>query len=186
MSLEQARHVGEETSRISALSPGMSLASPEAAAANISKLSDIVERLSVLTPDKTPEAIAAAMEKTLQGSPRGLRAVGIDPKDLAVIAGVRDKALQSDQQLLLKTLDTYARQRVPDATLRERGNLPSIQIQKIRDDFATAMEKIGDAGLFDKVAAKLRSTGRTLVRLRSKSRMGGACGGHQQKRRGDF
>jgi hypothetical protein len=112
MTLEQARRVTEELSKVGALSGAFSQGSSSEVAQRISGYTTTVGNLQSLVPWQTPDKIAHSIGTALEGNSLGrLRmTVGVNPDDLARLAGTNQKDLASDPAALMDALGKYAAQ----------------------------------------------------------------------------
>lgn len=164
LTLAEMRQTGLAATRIASLSPQLGLMDSPGAAKYISGIGDMMARLQTLNPERTPELVERSVQQFLEGSPKALRTIGIDPKDIEAQAHATAKELQGNQSLMLEALQTLVRQRVSDPTLRERGELPSVSLQKLRDEFSILAERIAlDSPLFDTVGQKFHSMMTTMA-----------------------
>lgn len=164
LTLAETRQTGLAATRLASTSPQLGLLDQTGAAQFIQQIGDMMARLQVLNPERTPELVERSVQQYLEGSPRALRTVGIDPKDIEALAKTTSHELQGNQAEMLRALQQLVKSRVPDSTLDQRGNLPSVSLQKLKDEFQILAERIAlDSPLFDTVGQKFHGMMMTLA-----------------------
>lgn len=156
LTLEQIRESARMMTDVTSLAPRFALGGPDGAAASAGQLMDISQRMAVNNPAASQDAIVKAVDNALLGNLRGLRLVArVDPNDLTEISGLSMKALQGNSQAMLDALQRVMRSRVTDSALRDRQSLPSIQWEKLTEQFQIAFQRIGtDSNIMPAVAEK--------------------------------
>ena len=157
MSVADMQDVVRQMAFIPALSSRLGPANSEGSKDDIQEFSKLVSKLSVFDPVQGAQGVMIALREAFAGEFRSLKMrLEIDPALIAASVGKKESDLRGDPQLLMRALETFTSNVIPDSALKGLTGTFTQSMSKLRDALRHAAQTIGESGVFDKIVDGLQ------------------------------
>jgi len=127
--------------------------------ANTQSLTGLAQKLSMVGTETSPDEAFLAIKQLVEGGSAGApllrRKFGLSTGVLAGREGISESRLKSDPALLLRAVEHFADDYIPNQAIQDTGKLVSVRMQKLQDAVNLAFTKIGDSKVFDALGERL-------------------------------